>query len=117
MYQVHIRPGLINFLSRVTSKFETHIFTSASPHYANPILDYVCAAVRNHASDDSAGAAAAPIFGGRWCREHCSYNRAKDLSKIAKKHLHKIVLVDDTPDCFRRNPKNGIRIDPFVHMG
>lgn len=118
LVHVHVRPGLVQFLQDVTSRYETHIFTAAMPVYANPVLNHLCAAVRNHrAENDDGEDPTEAIFAGRWYREHCTYDpttRAyvKDLSRL-QAPLHKTVLVDNNPLSFLKNPDNGILVNSF----
>jgi len=102
---VHVneRPGLHEFLQKVTSRFETHIFTAAQPVYANPVLDRL----------DTG-------FAGRWFRGSCTPFRqsfTKDLRQIALGHrLDRTVLVDNNPISFLQ-PENGLWVDCFYDNG
>lgn len=114
---VGLRPGLLDFLRQCTGQYDTYIFTASLPDYANPILDHLCAAVRQ-------GTAAAPgIFRGRFYRHHCTLDPLqnqyiKDLSTLPKQlssHLHRTVLVDNNPFSFLKQPENGILVDSFFN--
>jgi NLI interacting factor-like phosphatase len=128
---VTLRPGLIDFLSHVTARYETHIFTAATEIYANPVLDTLCASVRrrsssssNSSANDSASAATTttPIFSGRWYRTDCIWDAAqkafvKDLSRLPLFYnnaqlLQRAILVDNNPRSFLQL-ENGILVDSF----
>ena len=71
--QVNKRPHLDEFLQKVSSRFETHIFTAAMEVYARPVLDKL----------DPHGT----IFSKRFYRNFCTQNTelgcyVKDLEEI-----------------------------------
>jgi CTD small phosphatase-like protein 2 len=127
LVHIHVRPGLIDFLSFVAQRYETHIFTAAMEIYAKPVLDHLCATVRarwnNNSSSSGRTTTPSSIFAGRWYREHCTYHPkanayVKDLSKLpirdnTNKGLSRVVLVDNNPLRFIANPENGILVDSF----
>lgn len=125
--QVHVnkRPNLDSFLKRVTSQYQTYIFTAAMKVYAEPLLDRL----------DPDGT----MFAGRFYREHCTYQESlgvyvKDLSHIKLTNMDqndndendddnpaqaslfddkRVVLVDNNPYSFLANPTNGILVSNF----
>lgn len=125
--QVHVnkRPKLDSFLKRVTSQYQTYIFTAAMKVYAEPLLDRL----------DPDGT----MFAGRFYREHCTYEESlgvyvKDLNNIKLTNMNKnndgegddnnklqvslfddkrVVLVDNNPYSFLANPTNGILVSNF----
>ena len=112
LVHVHLRPGLSDFLQRVTERFETHIFTAAMPIYANPVLDKL----------DPTG----NMFAGRWFRDSCTYHDSsgayvKNLHRLpfvgygdgGENRLDRVVLVDNNPLSFLSNPSNGILVNSF----
>lgn len=117
--KVFLRPGLIDFLKFVTTRFETHIFTAGTKEYADSILDRLCALL------EDTGA-----FSKRWYREDCETidiwdpcttfhldrTYVKPLSKVAEwagrdaQDLRRIVHVDDRVQNFLLNHDNGIQV-------
>jgi Dullard-like phosphatase family protein len=104
---VNIRPGLTDFLNKVCSNFETHIFTAAMPIYANPLLDVL---------DPNN-----TLFAGRWFRDSCHYDATKNAyvkkleNIVSPNQLDRVVLVDNNPASFHANPSNGILVDSFYN--
>jgi len=110
---VHERPHLHKFLSDVSSKYETHIFTAAMEVYAKPVLKML----------DPHG----EIFSGIWYRESCELDSSmgayiKNLSLICEsfgndeqcqQRLNRTVLVDNNPLSFLANPEHGILVSSF----
>jgi Dullard-like phosphatase family protein len=110
--QINLRPGVLDFLEEITSKYETHIYTAAMSIYADPVLDHLCSRLGSPNSD---------IFAGRWYRQHCAFNASqrvyvKDLSHLPVP-LHRTVLVDNNPDSFLAQPENGILVNSFFADG
>jgi Dullard-like phosphatase family protein len=126
LVHVHVRPGLYDFLQRVCSRYETHIFTAAMDVYANPVLDYI----ENRLSETNSSNNQAK-FAGRWYRQHCTADAGrnayvKDLNNLWPhiqhqqnrpvddyKLLSRAVLVDNNPVSFLSNPENGILVSSF----
>jgi len=120
--KVFLRPGLINFLKFVTTRFETHIFTAGTKDYADSILDSLCLLL----GDEDA-------FSKRWYRDDCDTIDildpfttfcidsiyVKPLSKVAEwvgrdaDDLRRIVHVDDQARNFLLNHGNGIRVSEW----
>lgn len=106
LVHVNVRPGLREFLQKVCSKYETHIFTAAVPLYADQVL--------NTLDPDQT------LFAGRWYRDSCSYDAqqqalVKDLNKLPFSQLDRVVLVDNNPLSFLANPNNGILVSSFYN--
>lgn len=111
LVHVNVRPGLFDFIEKVTAKFETHIFTAALPIYANPVLDRL--------DPDRTR------FAGRWYRDSCTYDPppngsgafVKNLTRLPfnRQQLGRTVLVDNNPLSFLANPDNGILVDNFYN--
>lgn len=127
LVHVHVRPGLYEFLQRVCSRYETHIFTAAMDIYANPVLDHIEAKL----NDNNCPSTLDTKFAGRWYRQHCttdSSRRAyvKNLNNLwpqiqyqQNRPIHDVsglgrtVLVDNNPMSFLSNPENGILVPSF----
>jgi len=111
---VHVnkRPNLENFLKRVTSKYETYIFTAAMQVYANPVLDVILEDNDNIEQQNN-----------RFYRDSCFYDTnlgvyVKDLNHILQhqtqqQELKRVVLIDNNPLSFLANPSNGILVSSF----
>ena len=96
-----LRPGLIQFLTKIRKYYEMVVFTSGTKEYADQIIDVI-------ESDEK-------YFDYRLCREHTLfYNNEfiKDLSRIGRP-LDKIIIVDNLPQNFRLQKENGIEIKSF----
>lgn len=121
LVQVNKRPFLDEFLDKVSSKYETHIFTAAMEVYAGPLLDIL----------DPDGDKIAK----RWFRESCVFDNktrayVKNLNalpltqrrqqlpiefNLSPKDLPRVVLVDNNPLSFLSNPSNGILVSSFFN--
>ena len=109
--KVHERPGLHDFLKKVTQKYETHIFTAAMEVYAKPVLQQL----------DPDGT----LFAQHWYRESCDLNSeigayVKNLDNLtlgtdSKNDLSRVVLVDNNPLSFLTHPSNGILVSSFYN--
>lgn len=97
------RPGLGEFLRRMSAVTEVVIFTAGLEDYAGPILD---------ALEMRYG----PCFTYRLYRPatvpHPLYACVKDLSRLGR-NLSRVVLLDDTPLAFLSQTSNGIPILQF----
>jgi CTD small phosphatase-like protein 2 len=106
LVHVHMRPGLPEFLARVTEKYETHIFTAAMPIYAKPVLKRL---------DPHQNLTA------HWYRDSCTFHPTTNayvkqlevLPPLATNDLSRVVLVDNNPLSFLANPDNGILVSSF----
>jgi Dullard-like phosphatase family protein len=106
--RVHERPGLHEFLARVSEQYETHIFTAAMEVYAKPVLRML----------DPHGT----IFTHCWYRESCTLDSSvgayvKNLADTwgDTDQLKRTVLVDNNPLSFLANPDNGILVSSFYN--
>ena len=96
-----LRPGLMQFLTKIRKYYEMVVFTSGTKEYADQIIDVI-------ESDEK-------YFDYRLCREHTLfYNNEfiKDLSRIGRP-LDKVIIVDNLPQNFRLQKENGIEIKSF----
>ena len=95
------RPGLIDFLKKMRPLFELVIFSFGTYEYVNSVIKIIekkgkfCEHVlyRQHATDRN----------GEY---------VKDLSLLGR-DLKNIIIVDDIPQVFKMQEKNGICIKPF----
>ena len=107
---VTLRPHLQQFLSEVTSRYETCVFTAGKFEYASPLLDIL----------DPTGT----MFSHRFFPKDLTYHKGlkchvKDLrSAFSQKGIafdpRRVVLVDNLSTNFALNPSNGIPIADFV---
>mmetsp|Transcript_4282 Transcript_4282/g.10206 ORF Transcript_4282/g.10206 Transcript_4282/m.10206 type:complete len:351 (+) Transcript_4282:80-1132(+) len=118
-HEILLRPGLVEFLKFVTSRFQTHIFTAGTKDYADSILDRLSKLIGNENA-----------FCKRWYRDDCDTIDildpvtafcidsvyVKPLSKVLEwagrdsQDLQRIVHIDDQPKNFLLNHSNGIRV-------
>jgi Dullard-like phosphatase family protein len=100
------RPGVNEFLRKVSAKFETHAFTSAHEVYAGKVLDRL----------DPDGS----MLAGRWFNEYTvtmGDNRVKDLTLLfPDRDLGRVVLVDDNTGSMLSSPANGIPIPGYMGL-
>ena len=101
--EMHLRPGLEDFLDEIKEYYEIIVFTSGTREYADMILD-----VLEHKKQKK-------YFDGRLYREHTTFignKYIKDLSKIGR-DLSKTLIVDNLPHSFKFQHENGILISSF----
>lgn len=96
------RPGLGNFLQRITAFAEVVIFTAGLEDYAAPICDEI---ERRYGKFDYRLYRPATVPSD-------VYPCIKDLSRLGR-DIRRCVLVDDTPLAFFRQPDNGIPVLQF----
>ena len=99
IHDIHVlvRPGVKEFLEKMSKKYEIVIFTASLAKYADPLLDII----------DKQGYCPFRLF-----REHCTLiNTAfvKDLKRLGRE-LKDIVIVDNSPISYALNPDNGLPI-------
>ena len=101
--QMHLRPGLENFLDVIKEYYEIIVFTSGTREYADMVLDVI-----EHKKQKK-------FFSGRLYREHTTKigkKYIKDLSKLGR-DLSKTLIVDNLPQSFKYQHENGILISSF----
>ncbi|KAL3851420.1 hypothetical protein ACJIZ3_013302 [Penstemon smallii] len=99
-FYVQKRPYVDEFLKFLSERFEIVVFTAGSPSYASAVLDKL----------DTMN-----LISHRLYRDSCSLINGKcvkDLSKTGRK-MKSVVIVDDNPDSYMLQPKNGIPIEKF----
>ena len=101
--QMHLRPGLENFLDVIKEYYEIIVFTSGTREYADMVLDVI-----EHKKKKK-------LFSGRLYREHTTKigkKYIKDLSKLGR-DLSRTLIVDNLPQSFKFQHENGILISSF----
>ena len=101
--QMHLRPGLENFLGVIKEYYEIIVFTSGTREYADMVLDVI-----EHKKQKK-------YFTGRLYREHTTKigkKYIKDLSKLGRE-LSRTLIVDNLPQSFKFQHENGILISSF----
>jgi Dullard-like phosphatase family protein len=101
---VYVRPYCLEFLERMSQKFEVAVFTAAREDYASKVIDKL----------DPTG----KLISGRLYRQHCS-NAAgtlvKDFRVIGNRRPENIILVDNLIYSFAADLDNGIHIKSYVN--
>ncbi|KAK4259533.1 hypothetical protein QN277_005856 [Acacia crassicarpa] len=95
------RPGMEDFLESLAAKYEVVVFTASLEVYASLVLDRVDPNQRisHRLHRDS-------------CRE-IDGRLVKDLSAMGR-DLKRVVIVDDNPNSYTKQPDNAIPIRPFI---
>ncbi|KAI9127451.1 hypothetical protein K1719_002010 [Acacia pycnantha] len=95
------RPGIEDFLESLASKYEVVVFTASLEVYASMVLDRVDPnrRISHRLYRDS-------------CRE-VDGRLVKDLSAMGR-DLKRVVIVDDNPNSYTKQPDNAIPIRPFI---
>ena len=99
------RPGVDEFLAEVIEKFEVVIFTASLAHYADPVIDFLCAGMNKVLKEPK-------TIDLRLYRDSCLFLRGlyvKDLSRLGR-NLEQTVIVDNSPASFLLHPEQGIPI-------
>ena len=99
------RPGVDEFLARMSELFELVIFTASLAHYADPVIDFLTHGMNLHLNEPR-------DIKLRLYRESCLFLRGlyvKDLSRLGRK-LEQTVIVDNSPASFLLQPDHGIPI-------
>lgn len=99
------RPGVDEFLARMSELFELVIFTASLSHYADPVIDFLARGMNKHLKEPKE-------IKLRLYRESCLFLRGlyvKDLSRLGRKLEH-TVIVDNSPASFLLQPEHGIPI-------
>lgn len=99
---VYIRPYCLEFLRRMSQKYEVVIFTAARQDYADKILDQI---------DPSR-----TLFAGRMYRQHCTQvdgSYVKDFTVVKNRRKQDMMLVDNLIYSFAGDIDRGIHIRNF----
>ena len=97
---VKLRPGLVNFLEKISSKFELVLFTASKQIYADKLIGLL---------DKQLGK---QLIKHRLYRDHCRQimqSYVKDLAVLGR-DIKKVLIVDNSPQAFCLNMNNGIPI-------
>ena len=99
LHDIHVlvRPGVKEFLEKMSKKFEIIIFTASISKYAGPLLDIL----------DKDKNCSFRLF-----REHCTLLNSsfvKDLKKLGR-DLKDVIIVDNSPMAYLLNSDNGLPI-------
>ena len=99
LHDIHvlIRPGVSEFLQKMSQKYEIVIFTASIAKYADPLLDIL----------DKNGYCQHRLF-----REHCTLVHPvyiKDLKRLGR-DLKDVIIVDNCAYSYWLNPENGLPI-------
>ena len=100
--KIILRPYLLEFLNEMKPLFELILFSSNTPEYVDPIINFIqkdqtyfdFILYRHHITLDDEG------------------NNVKNLELIGR-DLKKIIIVDDISRYFKLQKENGINIKPF----
>ena len=98
---VKLRPGVFEFLKRMTWIYEVVIFTASVSNYATPLIDHYL---------DTQNYGFYKLF---W--ENCTFKSGfyvKDLSRLGW-DLKDIIIVDNLPSSYWMHPFNGIPISSW----
>jgi CTD small phosphatase-like protein 2 len=102
---IFLRPGLFEFLEKVSQEFEIFVFTASQKVYADAVLNFL----------DPDGR----IFKNRFYRDHCIKVGGKvfikDLRIFVNRSLGDIVLVDNSLYSFTNQIENGVLINSFYN--
>ena len=99
IHDIHVlvRPGVQEFLDKISKIFEIVIFTASISKYAEPLLDIL----------DKQKLCSFRLF-----REHCTLINSsfvKDLKKLGR-DLKDVIIVDNSPLAYLLNSDNGLPI-------
>ena len=96
-----VRPGVREFLLKLSEFYEIIIWTASYEDYTNPILDYLGV---------KANVKKVLYRGNCTIEKNAVY---KDLNAL-NRNLEKTIIVDNTAACFAKHPRNGILIADFI---
>jgi Dullard-like phosphatase family protein len=92
------RPGVEIFLNEMSKIYELVLFTASSKEYADSAMKIV----------DPEGLVLLRLY-----REHLVSLEVKDLQMLGR-DLDKVIIIDNFPKAFEKQPKNGIQIKPWL---
>lgn len=99
-YYIKLRPGLEEFLNKVASNYELHVYTMGTRTYAQNIAKLV----------DPQG----KLFGNRVIsRDENGNMTAKSLQRLFPVSTNMVVIIDDRSDVWPRNRPNLIKVTPY----
>jgi Dullard-like phosphatase family protein len=95
------RPGVQDFLKKVSSEYEVLVWTAGTRGYAEPVLNRL----------DPNGYITTRLYRDS-CTEQDDGSFLKDLSTL-NRPLSEVIIVDNNPDSFALHPDNGIQCVDF----
>lgn len=101
---VYVRPYCLEFLQRISQKFEVVVFTAAREDYASKVISKL----------DPTG----KMISGSLFRQHCSNadgSLVKDFRVIGNRRPENIILIDNLIYSFAADLDNGIHIKSYVN--
>ncbi|KAI1098146.1 hypothetical protein F4804DRAFT_136897 [Jackrogersella minutella] len=99
-YYIKMRPGLAEFLERVSQLFELHVYTMGTRAYALNIAKIVDPTQK--------------LFGNRIIsRDENESITAKSLQRLFPVSTNMVVVIDDRADVWPRNRSNLIKVTPY----
>jgi len=101
-YEVYVakRPGVDEFLAKMSACYEIVVFTASLPKYANPVIDLL----------DPNGTVDWRLF-----RASCTFvdgTYVKDMNKMGR-DIKKTIIIDNSPHSFAFQPENAIPCDSW----
>eukprot|EP00163_Fabomonas_tropica_P000660 TRINITY_DN1042_c0_g1_i1.p1 TRINITY_DN1042_c0_g1~~TRINITY_DN1042_c0_g1_i1.p1 ORF type:complete len:240 (+),score=64.71 TRINITY_DN1042_c0_g1_i1:224-943(+) len=99
-----IRPGLYQFLSRMVKSYEVVIFSSSDQRTVEDVVFQL---------DPNGEFISHRIYRSGMVKDPETGKMVKDLSRI-NRDLSRVVIVDDNPDHFEKQPNNGITISTWT---
>ncbi|KAL5997752.1 hypothetical protein ACLOJK_008682 [Asimina triloba] len=96
------RPGVDELLEEISKSFEIVVFTAGLREYAAPVLDRI----------DPKGVISHRLYRDS-CKEMEGGRFVKDLSEMGR-DLKRVVIVDDNPNAYVFQPRNAVRVSPFI---
>ncbi|KAG4026580.1 hypothetical protein MFRU_039g00580 [Monilinia fructicola] len=99
-YYIKMRPGLAEFLSKISEMYELHVYTMGTRAYALNIAKIVDPGKK--------------LFGDRIIsRDENGNVTAKSLSRLFPQSTHMVAIIDDRADVWPMNRPNLIKVVPY----
>jgi RNA polymerase II subunit A-like phosphatase len=99
-YYIKMRPGLEDFLKRISEMYELHVYTMGTRAYAQNVARVV--------DPDK------KLFGNRVIsRDENGNIFSKNLQRLFPVSTHMVVIIDDRSDVWPRNRPNLIKVSPY----
>ncbi|KAI1848446.1 hypothetical protein JX266_005752 [Neoarthrinium moseri] len=99
-YYIKLRPGLANFLEKMSELYEMHIYTMGTRAYAKEIAKIIDPQMK--------------FFGNRVIsRDENGSLAAKRLQRLFPVSTHMVVVIDDRADVWPLNRENLIKVTPY----
>lgn len=111
-YPVYKRPGVDYFLDQVLDEFEVAVWTSATPLYAEDMVDQLFSYRKDELHFVWASDKCTMVFDPRMMTQ----SPEKRLSKVKKLgfNLDRVLAVDDTPEKYAKNYGNLVKIPEYL---